>query len=121
MALEHEIEDFGRRMGLANMALPQGATVALDLEDAGQVYLERTPEELLLYLARSAPAYDRDLPRRILAACHYRHAHALPFCGGMHQGQAVLITRVAERNVTTAFLENMVQYLIEQMDRIFHG
>ncbi len=121
VALEHEIEEFGRRMGLANLTLTQGAVAALELEGAGRIYLERMADDVLVYLARPAPAYDHALPRRILTACHYNRAHPFPLCGGMHQGQAMLIARVAERNVTTAFLENMAQYLLGQMDRLFAG
>lgn len=119
MALEHEIEQFGQRMGIANLAFTPAGMAALELEGAGRVYLERKPEELLVYIARTAPPYDHDMPRRILEACHYGKAHPVPLCGGMHKDQAVLLTRMPERGVTTAFLENTVNYLLQQMNGIF--
>ena len=71
MALEHEIAQFGQRMGFANLPLSPDGTVALEIEGMGRLYLEQRPEELLLYLARPVPPHDRDMPRRILALCHY--------------------------------------------------
>lgn len=117
--MEHEIEQFGRRMGIAGLAFTPDGMAALELEGAGRVYLERKPGELLVYIARTAPPYDRDMPRRILAACHYSKAHPVPLYSGMHKGQAILLTRMPERGVTTAFLENSVNYLLRQMNSIF--
>lgn len=121
MALEHEIAQLGQRMGIAGLALSPEGMMALDVEGMGRVYFERRGEELLLYLARSAPPYDHGMPRRILAACHYSKAHPFPLSGGMHKGQAILLTRLPERGVTTAFLENAVQYLSRQMDDLFQN
>ena len=121
MALEHEIAQFGQRMGFANLPLSPDGTVALEIEGMGRLYLEQRPEELLLYLARPVPPHDRDMPRRILALCHYGKAHSFLLSGGMHKGQAILLTRMPERGVTTAFLENAATYLAQQMDSIFRN
>lgn len=119
MALEHEIARLGQRMGIAGLALSPDGMMALDVEGMGRVYFERKAEELLVYLARTAPSHDRGMPRRLLAACHYAKAHPVPLSGGMHKEQAILLTRMPERNVTAASLENAVSYLTRQMDGVF--
>ena len=119
MALEHEIARFGQRMGIANLTLSPGGIMALDVAGMGGVYFERNQEDLLVYLARPAPPHDHGIPRRILAACHHSKGHPAPLSGGMHKGQAILLIRVAERNITTASLENTVKYLTQQMDSVF--
>ena len=119
MALEHEIEQLGKRMGIAELALSAEGMMAFDVDGIGRVFLERKPEELLIYLARSAPLHDRGIAERILAVCHHRNAHPVPLSGGVHKGLAILLTRMAERRASTAFLENTVNYLAQQMNTVF--
>ena len=118
MALEHEIAHLGRRMGIDNLALSPEGVMAITVEGMGRIYFERRSEEMLAYLARPFPPYDRDLPRRLLEACHYSKAHPVPLSGGLHNGQAILLTRLVERGVTAASLENIVNYLARQMDAL---
>ena len=121
MALEHEIEQLGRRMGIANLALSAEGMMAFDVDGMGRVFLDLKSGELLVYLARSVPSHDRGMAGRILAVCHYRNAHPVPLSGGVHNGLAILLTRMAERRVSTAFLENTVNYLAQQMNTVFRA
>ena len=120
MALEHEIEQLGRRMGLAELALSADGMLAFEVEGMGRVYFEHKAEELLIYLACATPPHDRDIARRILTVCHHRNAHPVPLSGGIHKGQTILLTRIAERNISAALLENTVNYLAQQMRTVFH-
>jgi type III secretion system chaperone SycN len=119
MTLDHEIAQLGRRMGIANLAFSSEGIMALDIAGMGRVYFERKPDELLVYLARPAPAHASGMPRRLLTACHHGKAHPVPLSGGLHNGQAILLTRLAERSVTAAVLENCVNYLARQMNGVF--
>ena len=121
MALEHEIAQLGRRMGIADLAFSSEGIMAIDITGMGRVYFERKPEELLVYLARPVPAHDSGMPRRLLAACHHEKAHPVPLSGGLHNGQAILLTRVAERSVTATALENCMNYLARQMNSVFQS
>ncbi len=115
--LDHEIAEFGRRMDMPGFALA-GGVAALDIEGLGRVYFERGDGELLVYLAVPVPAHDVQAPRRVLELCGYRHAHPMPLCGGVHAGNAVLLTRMDERAVTAAMLENAIAFLGQMQDRI---
>lgn len=116
--LDREIAEFGRRMGMPGFALAGNGVAALDIERLGRVYFERGEGELLMYLAVSVPAHDVQAPRRALELCGYRHAHPMPLCAGVHAGNAVLLTRVDERSVTAAVLENAIVFLGQMQARI---
>ena len=121
--IEREIAEFGRRMGMPSFALAADGLAALDVEGLGRLYLERGPDdaperELLVYVALPVPDYDAGAPRRVLEACHYRHAHPLPLAGGLHKGNIVLITRLPESRATTADIEKAVLFLGAIRDQI---
>ena len=42
----------------------------------------------------------------------------MPLCGGVHAGNAVLLTRMDERTVTAAMLENAIAFLGKMQERI---
>lgn len=129
MMLQEAIASFGRRMGMPDLRLPDpdparpGAPrlLALDVDGVGRLHLEAGDGELLVYLARPFPAHDADLPRRMLALSHYRHARPMPLQGGAHAGQAILLTRLPERQVTAAALETAADALSRIMDEATGG
>ena len=119
--LEREIAEFGRRMGIPSLAFGQNNLLALDVERMGRLHLEKQEKngqaELLIYLVRPCPAYDSEAPARVLDLCHYRHRHPLTLCGGVHKDQIVLLTRLTEKEVTAAAVENAIKFLASVMDR----
>ena len=123
MALEHEITLLGQRMGIAGLALSLEGMLAFDVAGMGRMHFElkqngRNESELLLYLSRPVPGHDRDAPRRLLELTHYDKNHAFPLSGGMHHSQAILLTRLAESQITAAAMENAISWLARQMDII---
>lgn len=121
--IEREIAEFGRRMGMPSFALSADGLAALDVEGLGRLYLERGPDdarerELLVYVALPVPDYDTQAPRRVLEACHYRHAHPLPLAGGLHNGNIVLITRLPASRATAADIEKAVLFLGAIRDQV---
>ena len=123
MALEHEIAILGQRMGISGLALPPSGVLAFDVTGLGRVHFElatdgRSDGEMLLYLSRAVPDHDRAAPQRLLELSHYDKNHAFPLSAGLHNGQAVLLTRLPERQSTAANMENAVSWLARQMDSI---
>lgn len=115
--IEREIAEFGRRMGMPGFALNSQGVAALDVEGMGRLFLEQSEHELLVYLALPCPAYDHEAPRRILRLCHYKNAHPLPLTGGFFSNKYLLLTRLSERAVTAAAIENAAQFLAEIMGK----
>lgn len=118
--LDEAIRELGRRAGLEGLTFTADGVAALELEDLGRLHLERRDSghgeeaEVLLYLALDLPAHDTtDAAQRILELCHWRHAHPFPLAGGVHAGQAVLLTRLPERRATAAALEEALRFLVD--------
>ena len=115
--MDYEIQEFGRRVGLANLAFSSEGLARLDIQDVGNFYLERSGDgrELLVYLTARIPDYDAGRARRLLALCDYRNGFSLPVAAGIHAGQAILLIRLQEKSVTAAALENSLRFLTELM------
>lgn len=120
--LDHELNAFGMRMGLPGLVFSPQGLVALDVSGMGRLYLEKQQRhgdvELLVYLARPFPPHDSTLPERALVLCHYRHARAFPLTAGMKGDTLLLLTRLPERQVTTALLEEAVMELARVMNHL---
>ena len=119
--LDHEIEAFGRRLGLDSLALSSEGVACLNIENVGRLHLERAEErgrtELLIYVSAPLPVPDDGAVRRLLETCGYRHGRALPVAAGAFRGRAVLLTRMEEPAVTAAGIENALRLLAE----LLHG
>lgn len=119
--LDHEIQAFGHRLGLEALVLSREGRARLDVENVGSFHLELADEggrrELLVYLAVPLPPHDAAAPRRLLELCDYRSAFPMHLAAGVFSGRGILLTRMAEGEVTAARLENAFRFLSE----LFHG
>lgn len=121
--IEREIAEFGRRMGMPAFSLSlrgsPRSTWSASAAPSGACRKRQGRRELLVYLARAVPEYERESPTP--------RARALPLpatpipCGcpgGMHKGNIVLLTRFPERQATAAGIERAVQFLSGVMDTV---
>ena len=114
--LEHEILAFGRRLGLEALALSREGMAQLDIEGLGTFHLEQLEKgrrrELLIYLTVPVPpVQETEASRRLLEMCSWRHALPMPLHGGVFSGQALVLTRMDEDQVSAAGLENALRFL----------
>ena len=114
--LEHEILAFGRRFGLDSLALSREGMAQLDIDGLGAFHLELLEKggrrELLVYLSVPVPpVQEADAARRLLELCGWRHALPMPLHGGVFSGQALVLTRMDEGQVSAAELENALRFL----------
>ena len=120
--LDHELNAFGMRIGLPGLGFSPQGLAALDVSGMGHLYFEKQQRhgdvELLVYLARPFPPHDSTLPERALALCHYRHARAFSLTAGMKGDTLILLTRLPERQVTAALLEEAVMELARVMNHL---
>ena len=117
--IEHEIQAFGRRLGMESLALNHDGMAQLDIEGIGSFFLERQEKggqrHLLVYLSAPVQEYDADAYRRLLEHCDYRKAYPLPLSSGVFSGKAVLLTYLDEHTATAADIENAFRFLAEIM------
>lgn len=121
--LDHEIADFGRRMGIENFSLNSNGLVALDVERFGRLCLERVEgsanqDTLLIYVTLPIPAHDADACRRVLALCALEEAHAMPVWGGVHNQHIVLLVRLPADTAQAADMENAALFLRTLLARV---
>ncbi len=116
MALQSVIEQFGTRIGM-KFSFENGNLTALDISDVGTLYLEISNEngyeELLMYLKREHALHDRDVSRRALEFCHYRHNHPFRIWAGLLKDSLVVLTRFTGSEITGNTLENAAIFLTE--------
>ena len=113
--IEREIQEFGNRLGLDQIEASSSGVSQLDIQDIGSLYLERNEDghELLVYLTRPVPQYDTESIRRLFEMCDYRRALPIRVSVGVYAGQAIVLTRLNEHEVSAAHLENVLRYFVD--------
>ena len=119
--LERELAEFGRRLGMANLALRENGVAVLEIESLGRLWLEQDGDDLLIYMTAPVPESDREASRRVLERCDYRHAHPFTLVGGLHKGQLMLLVRLPQRQVSAAQIENAARFLAEELRLLARG
>lgn len=110
--IDEVVRKFGQTMGLTLPALTVSGQISLDFEKKGQFFLEMTEDGVLLYLARSFPAYRRDVARRALAMCHYRSQGPQTFFPAMRRGETLIfLTHLAFRDFNLPQIERSLSHL----------
>ncbi len=117
MLLEHELEEFGRRLGMSSLSLSPEGRACLDIENIGRFHLELTESgggrTLMVYLSAPLPPYDAGAARRMLELGDYRKALPLPVSAGVFSGRGILLVRLDEAEATAANIENAFRFLAE--------
>lgn len=119
--LERELAEFGRRLGMANLALHENGVAALEIESLGRLCLEQDGDDLLIYMTAPVPESDRGAPRRVLERCDYRHAHPFTLVGGLHKGQIMLLVRLPQQSISAVQIENAARFLVEELHPLVKG
>ena len=113
--IDHELAEFGRRMGMHGLTFPSSGIIALDVDGLGRLHLERRDDEdeLLVYVTHSLPVHDREAPRRVLELCDYRKGLPVVLTGGVYNDQIMLLIRLPQRELTAGLLEAHIRILGE--------
>lgn len=116
------IADFGRRIGVAGLAPNDTGVVDLEIERLGRLQLEERDGRVFVTLARARPGHDDGVYRRLLDACHWRHAHPWPLHPGA-KGDDLLTLTAVERveDVDVPELERVIGYVANAMDSAESG
>ena len=117
MTREHVIAEFGQRMGLPALAVDQDKPAQLRIEGIGTLFIEYAGEEVLLYLARDFPPYDREALRRALVLCRSDLARLFPVYAGLYKDNVlVFLTRFDSKAFSLQGLEQAVPVLAGLLD-----
>ena len=119
--LERELAEFGRRLGMANLALHENGVTVLEIESLGRLCLEQDGDDLLIYMTASVPESDREAPRRVLERCDYRYAHPFTLVGGLYKSRIMLLVRLPQQRISAVQIENAARFLAEELHSLVKG
>lgn len=110
-----EIEEFGRRIGLAALDLGNGP-VTLDIEEIGRLTLTLKNDpgqeaELSLMLVREFPQEPAKTARKLLREADWRTNPPYTIQTGVLNERVFVLTRLAEGRIVAAEIENALRYL----------
>jgi len=114
-----ELLDFGRRIGLPQLALDQADACQLKLESGALIALELVDEELIIYRCQPLPWPDPALLLRALRRCNTREggtALQIGLRGTAADTKLIVALRLPAREFTAQRLEaswEMIQHWIE--------
>ncbi len=111
--LENAIQDFARRMNMPSFALNHNGLASLLVGENMSFNLEKTDEELILYLTVPALSYDNAAAARCLELCHYKYNYPYTLFSGFFRDTHVLLLRFKHNEVTAAVLENAFHFLMD--------
>lgn len=111
--MERQIAEFGRRMGLGDLAAPGQGPLALDIAEVGRLYLEPGERELIVYLALPLAPYDERRLPAALGLGGYENRRTYPLACGLAGDNLLLMTRLERNRVTAGELEIVADQLIK--------
>ncbi len=116
------VSDFGKRIGLPDLALDGDGRLRMALEDGtGMGILHRPdsgPSEIVVF--RSCPLAYLNAPsfRRALRLADFRQPNAWPVQAGISQRDMLLAMRIPERAFSTSSLEQALSRLAELLESL---
>ncbi len=116
--IENVIEDFAKRIGIANFALNENGIAALTVEESAIFTFEKANNELLLYLTFPAQSYDDEAAKRILDLAHYKYNHPFNIFTGLYNDYFMILTRFEGSDLSAAHIENAFKFLMDLKARV---
>lgn len=120
--VDDTIRDFGRGMGMEDLALNNSGLLCLDFEALGSLFIEQAEEAVLVYLVREMPRHDTLNLQRAMTLCHYREG--LPFAVNAafrEENHLVFIARVSENDFSLPTLERAIDLLTKLHQKVLEG
>ncbi len=110
--IDDTIEEFGRTLGMDDLAFDERGLIQLDFETTGTFGLERETEAVLVYLRRDLPHPTADNFRRALSSCH--HSQNPPFevqPALLANGHMLFAVRIPAKDFQLPMLQRALAYL----------
>ncbi len=110
--LEHAVAEFGRRLGIEGLNIPEGQTLDIELSDTQKMSLLVTETELLLWFEKNVPADSAaNIYARVLEEINWRRALPLAIAAALYRDKLILSTRLSNASVTGADIETALMTL----------
>ncbi len=118
--ITHQIEEFGKRMGIEDLDASSENIFSFEIEDIGTLNIEKddSNEEFFVYLSVIYPLYESSISKKVLEICNYKHAHPFILHGGVYNNTIIFFISMSFREVTASYIETATQFLIEITKKI---
>jgi type III secretion system chaperone SycN len=116
--LDDAVAEFGERLSLPGVALPEEGAVSLDFASGGSLQLERSGDDLLVSLQRGYPIAPPQRLEQALDLCHWRHNRGFAPQVGLLGDEIVFVIRLQGRQVTPVALEQAIELLREMHQQL---
>jgi type III secretion system chaperone SycN len=118
MSVDSAIAEFGRSMGMGQLAFNDHGVVRLRFERTGALSIEHHGETTLIGLARPLDRFRDGVLERALALCHFDRADRLrPDAGVTPDGALVFSVRLDDKVLDLPTLESAFDLLCRLHDR----
>lgn len=110
--VDQTLADFGRGMGIPQLAFSEKGHASLAFESLGTLFLERAEEATVVYLARPLDRGDGRTYARALRLCHWERQNPWPVNPALGQDrQLAFAVRISDTDFTLPVLEQVVALL----------
>lgn len=116
------VEEFGKALGIEELAFGEKGVLQLEVEDLGTLTLELREEAVLVYLDKRSPHHDPQSLSRALQLCH--HSQSLqPWIQAalLGEGRLAFAVRIANDEFQLAALEEAITALSNLHDAMAEG
>ena len=112
------VREFGRSMGMPDLAFNDAGVLRLNFENAGVLSIERSRERAVVHLARPVAVDADSILQRALELCHYDAVdRQRPDAGMTRDGSLVFSLTVDEKDLDLPTLEDVFDLLRRLHDR----
>ena len=113
------IQDFGRSMGIDDLRINAGETLSMRIEGRGDLFLELSGQDVLVYLARPRSGLGHQGLARALELCHDRENTPHPVHAALHGDTTlVFLTRIPGSDFTLPTLVSCLSSLTRLHDSV---
>lgn len=116
---DQAIKEFGESMGMKSLGLNDGIT-ALELENSQQFFIQKTGEDILLYLISKIDYPSVALFEKTLALCHFKKKKTKEtlYPGLIGNDKILLAMRLKEEKISTQELDSSLDLLMKELQTL---
>ena len=113
------ISQFGAKIGLKGLALNDQHSVHIAVEELGDLYLEESGNDLLIYVSKKYPNLSQASLESALAFCHFKERSPFKTSAGLHKDETLaFIAREPQETISEAKIMNAIEYLNSLHEKI---
>lgn len=112
MMLKDTLLEFGKSMGINELALSQENIVHLSIENIGELYIEESQSDALVMLMKELTHPSLREYKKALELCHYRQKNKFITSTALfEENKLVFMIRLPHEEITKSNLDKAIEFL----------